>query len=71
MVKSEEMPMKMAKSAPLVSQGKMLDENRRVELVSVAMDNFENGRWRKNLRKWNLIFGAEMYIVSVLKNGDN
>ena len=58
MVKSGKMPMKMAKSAPLASQGKVLDEKtnvrigiRRVELVSVAVDSVDNGQWRKNLRK--------------------
>ena len=57
-VMSDKMPMKMAKLALLVSQEKMLDERtnvgigiKRVELVSVAMDNIENGRWGKKLKK--------------------
>ena len=52
MVKSEKIPMKMAKSAPLANQGTLLDGktnvgigSRRVELVYVAMDNVDNGQW--------------------------
>ena len=48
--------MKMAKSAPLASQGKMLDGKTnavigisRVELVLVARDKIESGRWWKKL----------------------
>ena len=58
MVESGKMPMKMAKTAPLASQGKLSDGKtnveivlRRVELVSLAMDTVQNGRWWKNLRK--------------------
>ena len=57
-VKRGKIPMKMVKTAPLASQGEMLDEKtnvgigiKRVELVYVARDNIENGQWRKNLRK--------------------
>ena len=55
-------PMKMAKLAPLVSQGKMLDEKnnvgiriRWIELVSVARNKNENGRWRKKFKKKGLL----------------
>ena len=48
------MPMTMTKTAPLASQGKVMDEKnavgiiiRRVELVTVAMDNIGNGWWQK------------------------
>ena len=57
MVKSGKVPMKMAKLAPLASQGKLLDETNvaiaigRAELVSTAMDTIGNGRWQKKLRK--------------------
>ena len=47
-----EMPMTMVKSAPLASQGRVMNEKtdvgiviRRVELVVVAMDNIGNGWW--------------------------
>ena len=58
MVKSVKKPMKMAKSAPLASQGELLDEKtnvgigiRRAELVSIALDTSGNGPWQKKLRK--------------------
>ena len=58
MVKSGKIPIKMAKLAPLASQGKLLDEKtnvgigiKRVELVSIALDTIGNGRWQKKLRK--------------------
>ena len=56
-VKSGEMPIKMAKSAPLASQGEVMNEKTdvgigisSVELVSAATDKIENGRWWKKLR---------------------
>ena len=70
MVKSAKKRIKMANSAPLASQGKLLDEKtnveiiiRRVELVSIAMDTIGNGRWQKELRKRNGMFCVEMYVV--------
>ena len=50
------MPMTMAKSAPLASQWELMDEKTdvgigisSVELVSVAKDKIEIGRWWKKL----------------------
>ena len=46
------MPMVMVKTAPLTSQGELMNENTdvgigisSVELVFVVGDNIENGRW--------------------------
>ena len=54
-VKSGKMPMKMAKTTPLASQGNLFDERtnvrigiRRVKLVSVAMDNIENAGGKRS-----------------------
>ena len=55
-VKRGGMPMTMVKSAPLASQGELMNGKtdvgigiRRVELVSVARGNIENGR-----RNWEI-----------------
>ena len=54
MVKDAKKLKKMAKSAPLASQGELLHEKtnvgigiKRVELVSIALDNDGNGGWQK------------------------
>ena len=66
--------MTMAKTVPLASQGKIMNEKTdvgigisSVELVSVARDNDRNGQCWKTVGKWIVTLNVETYVDLVLE----